>query len=75
MAIIPFLLSLGLLGFALNNRVMIAFALGWPALQVFGYVGSLKLAKGDLTHYLFKSQVLLNYMVLTLLVMLVVRAL
>ncbi|WP_432200796.1 pyridoxal phosphate biosynthetic protein [Erythrobacter sp. W53] len=74
-ALIPFLLSILLLGYALRNQVLLAFAVGWPALQIFGYVGSLKLANGDLTHYLFKAQVFLNYMVLALLVAVIVRAL
>ena len=69
-----FLLSLGWLGIAITNGVMLAFAIGWPVLQVAGYVGSLKRAHGDTAHYLFKAQVMLNIIVLALLIALIVRA-
>ena len=54
-AALPFLLSIGLLGFAISEQVLVAFAIGWPILQIIGYVGSIKLAKGDFTHYLVKT--------------------
>ncbi len=69
-----FLLAIGFLGFALNNGVMVAFAVGWVALQIFGYVGALRAAKGDFAHPLFKSQVMLHLMALALLVAVVIRA-
>ncbi len=69
-----FLLAIGFLGFALSNGVMVAFAIGWIALQIFGYVGSLKRANGDFAHPLFKSQVLLHFAALGLLIMVVSRA-
>ncbi|MEL6878369.1 MAG: pyridoxal phosphate biosynthetic protein [Pseudomonadota bacterium] len=64
-----FLLAIGFLGFALSNGIMVAFAIGWVALQIFGYVGSLKRANGDFAHPLFKSQVMLHAVAVGLLVM------
>jgi hypothetical protein len=69
-----FLLAIGFLGFALNNGVMVAFAVGWVALQIFGDVGALRAAKGDFAHPLFKSQVMLHFMALALLAAIIVRA-
>ena len=68
-----FLVSLGWLGIAITNGAMLAFAIGWPVLQVIGYTGSLKRARGDTAHYLFKAQVMLNIVVVALLVALIVR--
>lgn len=69
-----FLLAIGFLGFALNAQVMVVFAVGWVVLQIFGYVGALKMAKGDFAHPLFKSQVMLHVMALALLAAVVIRA-
>lgn len=69
-----FLLAIGFLGFALNARVMVVFAVGWVALQIFGYVGALKMAKGDFAHPLFKSQVMLHVIGLALLAAVIIRA-
>lgn len=69
-----FLLAVGFLGFALNTGVMVVFAVGWIALQIFGYVGALKMAKGDFAHPLFKSQVMLHVMALGLLAAVILRA-
>lgn len=69
-----FLIAIGFLGFALSTRVMIVFAVGWIALQIFGYVGALKMAKGDFAHPLFKSQVMLHVIALALLVAVFIRA-
>ena len=63
-----FLVAIGFLGFALNAQVMVVFAVGWITLQIFGYVGVLKIAKGDFAHPFFKSQVMLHGTALTLLV-------
>ena len=73
-AAIPFLVSIGLLGFALANQVMLEFAIGWPAFQIFGYVGALSLAKGNPAHFLFKSQTMLHFMVMALLIAILVKA-
>ena len=70
-----FLLAVGFLGFALNAQVMVVFAVGWLALMIFGFVGALKMAKGDFAHPLFKSQVLLHVIALALLAAVVARAL
>lgn len=70
-----FLLAVGFLGFALNTGVMQVFAVGWPVLMIFGFVGALKFARGDFAHPLFKSQVMLHVMALGLLVAVIVRAL
>ena len=69
-----FLLAIGFLGFALNAQVMMVFAVGWIALQIFGYAGALKMAKGDFAHPLFKSQVLLHIITLALLAAVILRA-
>ena len=69
-----FLLAIGVLGFALNTGVMRVFAVGWVALQIFGYVGALATAKGDFAHPLFKSQVMLHVIALGLLVLVFMRA-
>ena len=69
-----FLLAVGFLGFALNAQVMVVFAVGWLALMIFGYVGALKMAKGDFAHPLFKSQVMLHVIALALLAAVVMRA-
>lgn len=69
-----FLLAIGFLGFALNTGVMRVFAVGWVALQVLGYVGALKMAKGDFAHPLFKSQVMLHVTALALLVAVIFKA-
>lgn len=69
-----FLIAIGFLGFALNAQVMAVFAVGWVVLQIFGYVGALKMAKGDFAHPLFKSQVMLHIVALALLVAVFIRA-
>ncbi|MXP38398.1 pyridoxal phosphate biosynthetic protein [Erythromicrobium ramosum] len=69
-----FLLAVGFLGFALNAQVMVVFAVGWLALMIFGYVGALKMAKGDFAHPLFKSQVMLHVVAVGLLVAVMIRA-
>ncbi|NBB23917.1 pyridoxal phosphate biosynthetic protein [Porphyrobacter sp. SLTP] len=69
-----FLLAVGFLGFALNAQVMVVFAVGWLALMIFGYVGALKMAKGDFAHPLFKSQVMLHVVAVGLLVAVILRA-
>ncbi len=66
-----FVFSIGFLGFALSNGVLAAFAIGWVALQIFGYVGSLQRAKGDFSHPLFKSQVILHCAAVGLLAMVI----
>ena len=69
-----FLMAIGFLGFALNTGIMRPFAIGWVALQIFGFVGALKFAKGDFASPLFKSQVLLHCIALMLLVVSIARA-
>ncbi len=73
-AAILFLIAVAFLGFALNTGIMRGFAIGWVALQIFGFVGALKFAKGDFAHPLFKSQVMLHGIALMLLVVVIVRA-
>ena len=69
-----FLLAVGFLGFALNTGVMAVFAVGWIALQIFGYVGAIRVAKGDFAHPLFKAQVMLHVIALGLLLAVIIRA-
>jgi len=71
---IPFLLSIFLLGVSLNSGLLTAFAIGWPLVQVFGYGGSLKLAKGEVDHPLVKTQIVLHWMMLALFIAILVRA-
>ncbi|MDY7097809.1 MAG: pyridoxal phosphate biosynthetic protein [Pseudomonadota bacterium] len=68
-----FLVAVGLLGFSLSQGVMRPFAIGWVALQIFGYVGAMRLANGDPAHPLFKSQVILHMMALGLLIAVFLR--
>ena len=70
-----FLIAVGFLGFALNTGVMRPFAIGWIALQIFGFVGALKAARGDFAHALFKAQVMLHVVAVLLLVAVFIRAL
>ncbi|MEL7199194.1 MAG: pyridoxal phosphate biosynthetic protein [Pseudomonadota bacterium] len=70
-----FLLAIAFLGFSLNTGAMMPFAIGWVALQIFGYVGALKMAKGDFAHPLFKTQVMLHVIAVALLTMAITRAL
>ncbi len=69
-----FLVAVAFLGFALNTGIMRGFAIGWVGLQILGYVGALKFAKGDFAHPLFKSQVMLHIIALTLLIVSVTKA-
>ena len=73
-AAVLFLLAIGFLGFSLNTGIMRPFAVGWVALQIFGYVGALKFARGDFAHPLFKSQVMLHVIAVALLVLAISRA-
>lgn len=72
-AAILFLLAVGFLGFSLNTGMMRTFAIGWIALQIFGFVGGLKFSNGDFAHPLFKAQVMLHTIALMLLVVTIVR--
>lgn len=69
-----FLLAIGFLGFALSQKVMMVFAVGWIALMIFGFVGAIRVAKGDFAHPLFKAQVMLHVVAIGLLVAVIVRA-
>ena len=69
-----FLLAIGFLGFALRTKVMMVFAVGWVALMIFGFVGAIRVAKGDFAHPLFKAQVMLHVVALGLLVAVIIRA-
>ena len=74
-AAVMFLIAVGFLGFALNTGILRPFAIGWVALQIFGFVGALKFAKGDFAHPLFKAQVMVHVIGLSLLVLSFSRAL
>ncbi|MBX7492550.1 pyridoxal phosphate biosynthetic protein [Qipengyuania sp. 1NDW9] len=74
-AAVPFLLSLLLLGFAASRQTFLAFAIGWPIIQIFGYAGSLKRAKGQIDHPLVKTQVMLHWMMLAILIAISTRVL
>jgi hypothetical protein len=73
-ALVPFMLSIAFLGFALGEGQLLMLAIGWPALQILGYVGSIQRAKGDFAHPLFASQVMIHWIALALIIGLVVRA-
>lgn len=68
-----FLTAIGLLGYAIQSGTLVPFAIGWVVLQAFGYAGSLKRAGGDMAHPLFKSQVLVHFVVLGLLVAIILK--
>jgi small multidrug resistance pump len=68
-----FLSAIGLLGYAVQSGTLVPFAIGWVVLQAFGYAGSLKRAGGDMAHPLFKSQVLVHFVVLGLLVAIILK--
>lgn len=68
-----FLAAIGLLGYAFQSGTLLVFAAGWVVLQMFGYVGALRFANGDLAHPLFKSQVMLHAIAFLLLVGMLVR--
>ncbi len=69
-----FLIAIGFLGFALSTKVMMVFAVGWIALMIFGFVGAIRVAKGDFAHPLFKAQVMLHVVAIGLLVAVIIRA-
>lgn len=69
-----FLTAVGFLGVAAATGLMLPFAIGWVGLQIFGYVGALRLSKGEIAHPLVKSQVMLHVIVLSLLAALFMRA-
>ena len=73
LAAIPFLASMGLLGFALNTGALVTFAIFWPLIQIAGYIMSLRVAKGSLAHPMVTSQIALHWLMLGLVVALVVR--
>ena len=67
LALIPFLLSIFLLGLGLRYGIMREFAVGWPLFQLFGYTIAYRVSRGDLTQPFFKSQVALHWLMLALL--------
>ena len=73
-AAVLFLVAVGFLGFSLNTGVMRPFAIGWIALQVFGFVGAIRMGRGDFAHPLFKSQVILHGVAIILLAAVIFRA-
>ena len=73
-AAVPFLLSIALLAYAVSNQAALAFAIGWPILQVIGYGGALKRSGGVIDHPLVKSQVFIHWMMLVILVIMIGRA-
>ncbi len=70
--VVPFLISLCLLGFALSSGKVLVLAIAWPALQVFGYVGAINRAKGDFSHPLWISQVSIHWIALALITILII---
>jgi hypothetical protein len=72
-AAVLFLAAIGLLGYAFQSGQLLVFAIGWVALQMFGYVGALRIGKGDLAHPLFKAQVMLHAVAVLLLVGVMLR--
>ena len=73
-AVIPFLLSIAFLANALANQAALAFAIGWPIIQIIGYAGSLKRSGGVVDHPLVKSQVFIHWMMLVILLVMIGRA-
>ena len=73
-AAIPFLVSLAVLGIAINRGTFLEFAIGWPVLQILFYFGAIKQAGGAIDHPLVKTQVMLHWMMLALLIAIIARA-
>ena len=74
-AAIPFLASLALAGLALRRGIMMEFGLGWPIIQGAMYFGATRFSNGEVDHPLVKSQVMLHWMMLVLVIALWSRAL
>lgn len=74
LAAVPFLASIGLLGFAVRSGALMTFAILWPIIQVAGYVLSLRVAKGDLAHPVVNAQIALHWLMLVLVIALVLQA-
>ena len=74
-AAIPFLFSLVVLGIAVQRGTFLEFAIGWPLIQVLFYYGAIRQAGGAIDHPLVKTQVMLHWMMLVLLVAILTRAL
>ena len=74
-AALLFLIAIGFLGFSLNTGILRPFAIGWVALQIFGFVGALRFANGDFAHPIFKAQVMIHVIGLSLLLLSFSRAL
>ena len=74
LAAIPFLLSIALLGVAIQSGAFLKFALSWPVVQAMGYSFTIRLAKGDIAHPLVTAQIALHWLVLALLFGLIMRA-
>jgi hypothetical protein len=73
LAAVPFIVSLALLGIAVQSGAFLKFALSWPVVQAMGYGATIRLAKGDVTHPLVSAQIALHWLVLALLIGLIVR--
>ena len=74
LAVVPFLASMLLLGFSFRTGALRAFAIGWPLLQIGGYLMALNIAKEDLHHSLVKGQIMLHYLALVLVLVVFSRA-
>ena len=73
-AAIPFLVSVAVLAIALNRRAFLEFAIGWPVIQILFYTGAIRMAGGRIDHPFVKTQVMLHWMMLALLVAIIARA-
>ena len=73
-AAIPFLASLLLAGFAIGRQTFLAFGIGWPLIQIGFYIGAARFAGCAIDHPLVKSQVMLHWMMMALVVTLFARA-
>ena len=73
LAAVPFLISIGLLGLAVQSGAFLKFALSWPVVQAMGYSFTIRLAKGDISHPLVTAQIALHWLVLALLIGLIAR--
>ena len=74
-AAIPFLFSLVVLGIAVQRGTFLEFAIGWPLIQMLFYYGAIRQADGAIDHPLVKTQVMLHWMMLAMLVAIITRAL
>ena len=67
-AAVPMVLAIGLLSLNVKSGELSLFALAWPVFQLGGYAATLKMSKGDFTHHLVASQIMIHWVIMVLLI-------